>query len=646
MDRYKVVETQKATGLGHKSTQSEPVFIEAKSMRSATTKARKLAKYHFEGEKWQTFGTVATLDSHNHRLDVELVTETFEEEIRYESKEKGVYRIHGLGKEVSKGLQLTIAKYGDGWTIFEETTGKKIMPPSWRGSHSNKTRDGAIAILCESIKGYTDRQWNQIQEQIGYSLVNIANPKVEEEEVKVEQLTKAETLNHASAILESDESIVTVVVQKSGRIVAERFEVEPEDRYSDNPEEFEGYLANALGTNLKIYLNHRNPIRSQWNSELNTEGNQIIREVRFELADWKAYREAITNQTEDNTSDQPVSPEEAATMTDITKAEAMSTLSTNLTDSIHPIKDGIAPVPMFSTVLYSESTSKFTVERHEVVETGEEEIVGLIKSIVGESTDITVHENKYKDSVRAIKFSLMDWKAYRDAITSEQVNQDQPASPSDVSEQNKIDQIEKFVTDNEDQLPSEFIELVNGLDKSNPEDVSDCFNEMELIREEAPNQSPSDTSDQVNQEPKEEDTTDQNDESDLSEQIENTNNQDSEQIKSEDLDQVNPEDKSEQSDLDAPAILSEVAQTFDAKTRSQKSRQRFHILSDKSKKVALIMYSAKSDQWRLVLYKKGKQDSDHTDISEFGSILTAHCKATFGNVPEAKSQAELKAFSD
>ena len=394
------------------------------------------------------------------------------------------------------------------------------------------------------------------------------------------QITKAETLDHVGNVLRADESIVTVVVQKSGRIVAERYEEEPEDRYSDNPKEFEGYLANALGTNLKIYLNHRNPIYSQWNSELKTEGNQIIREVRFELADWKAYREAISNQTEDNTSDQPVSPEEAVTMTDITKAEAMSTLSANLTDSIHLIEDGVAPVPIFSTILYSESTSKFTVERHEVVETLEEEIVGLIKIAIGESTDITVHENKYKDSVRAIKFSLMDWKAYRDAITSDQeqdkvsdqVNQDQPASPSDTSEQVKS------------------VDL-----------------------------------DQVNPSLQEEDATDQNDESDNSEQVNQTN--ESEQI-------------------DVPTILSEVAQTFDAKTRAQKSRQRYHILNDKRKKVALIMYSEKSDQWRLVLYKKGKQDSEHTDIKKFGSVLTAHCKATFGNIPEAKSQAELKAFSD
>ncbi len=41
--------------------------------------------------------------------------------------------------------------YSDGWFVSEVSTGLSVMPPSWPGSHSNKTRAGAIAIATERL---------------------------------------------------------------------------------------------------------------------------------------------------------------------------------------------------------------------------------------------------------------------------------------------------------------------------------------------------------------------------------------------------------------------------------------------------------------------------------------------------------------
>ncbi len=45
-----------------------------------------------------------------------------------------------------------MAQYCKYWAVSEASTGFSVMPPSWSGSHSNKTRAGAIAIVTERLK--------------------------------------------------------------------------------------------------------------------------------------------------------------------------------------------------------------------------------------------------------------------------------------------------------------------------------------------------------------------------------------------------------------------------------------------------------------------------------------------------------------
>ena len=81
------------------------------------------------------------------------------------------YAVEGLDDRAFRGLKLVVVKNGNGWLALEATTGASITPPSWAGSQSNKTREGIIQIVANSLSNAPESLWARIQQKLDYDLV-------------------------------------------------------------------------------------------------------------------------------------------------------------------------------------------------------------------------------------------------------------------------------------------------------------------------------------------------------------------------------------------------------------------------------------------------------------------------------------------
>ena len=79
------------------------------------------------------------------------------------------YAVEGLDESVFRGLQVVLVKNW-GWKAHEATTGISITPPSWPGCYSNKTREGTLQIVANSLSNAPKVVWEVIQERLDYDL--------------------------------------------------------------------------------------------------------------------------------------------------------------------------------------------------------------------------------------------------------------------------------------------------------------------------------------------------------------------------------------------------------------------------------------------------------------------------------------------
>ena len=81
------------------------------------------------------------------------------------------YAVEGLDDAVFRGLQVAVVKNGNnGWLALEATTGIGLTPPSWAGVYSNKTREGIIQIVANSLLNAPESLWARIQQELDYDL--------------------------------------------------------------------------------------------------------------------------------------------------------------------------------------------------------------------------------------------------------------------------------------------------------------------------------------------------------------------------------------------------------------------------------------------------------------------------------------------
>ena len=89
--------------------------------------------------------------------------------ITIKGKETQGYTVEGLDPQIYRGLQVVLVKR-HGWSAYEATTGRSMMPSSWSGSFSNKTRQGALQILTHFLSTAPQSGWQAIQECLDYEL--------------------------------------------------------------------------------------------------------------------------------------------------------------------------------------------------------------------------------------------------------------------------------------------------------------------------------------------------------------------------------------------------------------------------------------------------------------------------------------------
>ena len=84
------------------------------------------------------------------------------------------YRVIGLDARIFRGLRVVVVrcKFGrSAWYAYEATTGRSLMPRSWAGSQSNKTREGIIQIVANSLSNAPESLWARIQQELDYDLI-------------------------------------------------------------------------------------------------------------------------------------------------------------------------------------------------------------------------------------------------------------------------------------------------------------------------------------------------------------------------------------------------------------------------------------------------------------------------------------------
>lgn len=88
------------------------------------------------------------------------------------AKTKG-YTVEGLDNSIFRGLRVAVVKCRFGrseWYAHEATTGLSVMPRSWAGSYSNKTREGIIQIVSNHLKNAPQALWDSVEEKLDYNL--------------------------------------------------------------------------------------------------------------------------------------------------------------------------------------------------------------------------------------------------------------------------------------------------------------------------------------------------------------------------------------------------------------------------------------------------------------------------------------------
>ena len=89
--------------------------------------------------------------------------------IKLNGKYRTVYRVKNL-PPIFRGLQVVVLKNFNRWYAYEATTGARLTPNSWRGAHSNSTRNGVITIVAEYLETYHESRWEKAQETLNYPL--------------------------------------------------------------------------------------------------------------------------------------------------------------------------------------------------------------------------------------------------------------------------------------------------------------------------------------------------------------------------------------------------------------------------------------------------------------------------------------------
>ena len=89
--------------------------------------------------------------------------------ITIEGKATQGYAVEGLDPQIYRGLQVVLVKDW-GWSAYEATTGLSMMPGSWAGGFSNKTRQGALQILANRLSDLPQETWDHVQKGLDYEL--------------------------------------------------------------------------------------------------------------------------------------------------------------------------------------------------------------------------------------------------------------------------------------------------------------------------------------------------------------------------------------------------------------------------------------------------------------------------------------------
>ena len=89
--------------------------------------------------------------------------------INGDEKLKG-YTVEGLDPSIFRGLKIILVKSWD-WEAYEATTALSIMPRSYPGGYSNKTRKGTLQIIANHLSSSPEAVWEVIQKRLNYDLI-------------------------------------------------------------------------------------------------------------------------------------------------------------------------------------------------------------------------------------------------------------------------------------------------------------------------------------------------------------------------------------------------------------------------------------------------------------------------------------------
>ena len=167
-------------------------------------------------------------------------------------------------------------------------------------------------------------------------------------EEKPKMLRKAEVLSAVESALNGASVFDTVVLQKSGKFVVEKIE---EDGTS--PDVLQLEILKQLGleySDVRFYYNNRMPVFSQNNEDLKPGDGEVIREVRFELEDWRAFGKNLENGASEEKEEVP-EPEvieeeqESVTGNSVDKNNAVKIFNDLMKEAGHKVKvwkDGVS----------------------------------------------------------------------------------------------------------------------------------------------------------------------------------------------------------------------------------------------------------------------------------------------------------------
>ena len=89
--------------------------------------------------------------------------------IKVDNKETKGYAVEDLDTHIFRGLKVVLVKDW-GWKAYEATTALSLMPRSWPGCYSNKTREGVLQIVANFLSNSPEAVWEVIQKRLDYDL--------------------------------------------------------------------------------------------------------------------------------------------------------------------------------------------------------------------------------------------------------------------------------------------------------------------------------------------------------------------------------------------------------------------------------------------------------------------------------------------